>query len=77
MADLLKENNFNKVDEEKIQLACDGIMSPEEVDAKLKDLVDLGVLAEQFNPETNQNEFCLKEDEKPKLLPLLKDILKD
>ena len=46
LADLLKENNFDKVGEEDIQLACDGIFGPEEIEDKLKDLVDLGVIAE-------------------------------
>ena len=59
----------------------DGIMSPEEVAEGLKKLADLGALTEDKNPQTNQEQYGLPEDkveaEEPKLLPIVKDLLKD
>ena len=63
----------------EIEKALDGQLSPDEIKDQLKDLVDLGVIAESVNPMTKQKEFKKPNDKKPskvpKLMPILNDLL--
>ena len=76
LKDLLKENSPEKVDIDEIKEACEDLIYPEKVYEDLKDLVDLGVIDEEINPDTGKKEYGLKDD-KPELFSLFKDLLKD
>jgi DNA-binding HxlR family transcriptional regulator len=76
LKDLLEYKSPEKVDLDDIKEACKGLINPKKVEEDLKDLVDMGIVEEKTNPETDEKEYGLKDDE-PKLLPLLKDLLKD
>lgn len=77
--DLLKDKDDDKVNLDEVKDACKDKLSPKEVNKQMKDLVDLGAVAEEFNPETKEKEYKLDDQktdfEEPKLLPLVKDIL--
>jgi DNA-binding HxlR family transcriptional regulator len=66
----------DKIDVDEIKEACEGLINPKKIDEGLKNLADLGVIDEKTNPETGKKEYGLADD-KPKLLPLFKDLLKD
>lgn len=78
LKDLAKAEDKNKLDEEKVKEFCDGKLDPEKVDEGLKMLEDLAVVKKDKDPITGKKEIKLPEElEKPKLLPIIKDLLED
>jgi hypothetical protein len=76
LKDLIDEKSDGKADQDEIEEACDGFIWPHEVEQGLKDLVDMGIVNEETNPQNGEKQYSLPDD-KPKVLPIFKDLLKD
>lgn len=77
LKDLLESNDIDKIDKDEIDKVCDGMYTPEEVQDGLNKLEELGVLSSKVSPATKEKEYGIKKPEEPKLLPILKDLIKD
>ena len=47
---------------DEIKEACAGKLTPDEVEEALKDLVELGVVFDDINPQTKEKEFKFDEN---------------
>ena len=81
LKDLLKDKKKGKLSKNDLKKACDGILDDKELDKQLKKLDDLGAIQEKINPKTKKKEYGMKDDKKqddePKLMPIIKDLLKN
>ena len=79
--DLLKDKEQEKANIKDLKKACKDKISPTDLKNELKDLVDLGAITEDFNPETKEKEYKMNDledkSDEPKLLPIIKDLLDD
>lgn len=65
LANLQRAKPDEKLNLDKIKDACQGKLTPKEIQEGLEDLAELGVIAEKVNPKTKKKEFKVpKEDDK-------------
>lgn len=61
LKDLLKNKDSKPISKDKIKEACEGKISPAAIEEGLEKLADLGIIAEDINPKTNEKEYSLED----------------